>query len=237
MVGETNIAKNGSVDQKDSEKPQQLRLLHLVQAKYNKYKEYRSTRCMYVLEVGSVPLEELIDFHRNWVADEKRRTKVTGLAVLINKAIFLHVIETDNLRNLLKNIPDGIGKSVVCSVTNEIYREYPMWAIREATISKEGQTFDGTSLAVLVFESLKAMLELGRQLSLKTDQSAAVKLFMSQQREIMMRIPAPDRLEYFLSRTKELFTLTTFVDFFYKPVVCELESEVVWPHIPTFHSY
>jgi len=146
-------------------------------------------------------------------------------------------------------------KVKICCVSEEITREFPIWSVREVHLpggaanddenqqnqgnkdngnedeDEEEESEDQESLQNLLFETIKGMIEIGRQLCMKQDKDAAMKLFQSSQREIMNRFPTPDKIEYFLT-SKLLFDLQQFRDFFFTPINIKLESEHTWPVEP-----
>jgi len=142
----------------------------------------------------------------------------------------------------------------ICCVSEEITREFPIWSVRDVHLPGGAQNDDENqqntgnadngpddddeelsedqdSLRALLFETMKGMIEIGRQLQMKSDKDAAAKLFLSSQREIMNRFPTPDKIEYFLG-SKLLFDLQQFNEFFFTPIDIKLESEHSWPIEP-----
>ena len=73
--------------------------------------------------------------------------------------------------------------------------------------------------------------KIGRQLCMKEDKEAAMKLFQSSQREIMNRFPTPDKIAFFME-SKLLFDIKQFADYFFTPIDVKLESEYTWPVEP-----
>jgi len=148
----------------------------------------------------------------------------------------------------------------MCCVSEEITREFPIWSVREVNVgggAQDGEdeanskskgnkggadaaseeddedevAEDEHSLSELLFDTIKAMIGIARQLCMKPDKDAAMKLFQSSQREIMSRFPPPDKIHFFL-QSKLLFDLAQFMDFFFSPIDIKLESEHSWPIEP-----
>ena len=143
----------------------------------------------------------------------------------------------------------------ICCVSEEITREFPIWSVREVNLGGGAQggdeeannkgkadnsteeddedevSEDEDSQQGLLFDTIKAMIEIGRQLCMKPDKDAAMKLFQSSQREIMSRFPPPDKIDFFL-QSKLLFDLKQFMNFFFSPIDIKLESEHTWPIEP-----
>eukprot|EP01083_Nonionella_stella_P050713 134793_1 len=140
----------------------------------------------------------------------------------------------------------------ICCVSDEIIREFPIWSVRDVDLaggpnntdcdknkSKDNdaeedddeEEEDEEALQNVLFETMKAMIEIGRQLCMKQDKDAAMKLFQSSQREIMNRFPTPDKIQYFME-SKLLFDLQQFTDYFFSPINVKLESEYTWPVQP-----
>jgi len=136
----------------------------------------------------------------------------------------------------------------ICCVSEDIAREFPIWSMRDVEVlggnrdnaktqkekkanDEQDITEDQTALQNLLFETMKAMIEIGRQLFMKQDSDAALKLFQSSQREIMSRFPTADKIEFFLE-SKLLFDLAAFKQYFFSPINLKLESEQTWPIEP-----
>lgn len=144
----------------------------------------------------------------------------------------------------------------ICCVSEDITREFPIWSVREVNLpgghnnnddenkkqknnndngSEEDEedevSEDQESLQNLLFDAMKGMIEIGRQLCMKQDKDAAMKLFQSSQREIINRFPTPDKIEFFME-SKLLFDLKQFTDYFFTPINIKLESEHIWPIEP-----
>eukprot|EP00483_Globobulimina_turgida_P009161 UN09180 len=124
------------------------------------------------------------------------------------------------INNTNKINPELLNLNVkICCVSEEITREFPIWSVREvnlpggannddtdknkgnkdnATEEEDDQEVeDGEALQNVLFDTMKGMIEIGRQLCMKQDKDAAMKLFQSSQREIMNRFPTPDKIEFF----------------------------------------
>jgi len=143
----------------------------------------------------------------------------------------------------------------ICCVSEEITREFPIWSVREVNLGggandgdddannkgnadnaseeddEDEVEEDEDSLQELLFDTIKSMIGIARQLCMKPDKDAAMKLFQSSQREIMSRFPPPDKIEFFL-QSKLLFDLEQFMHFFFSPIDIKLESEHTWPIEP-----
>jgi len=196
----------------------------------------------HMLEVES--LDDLRDLFAKMVADSS-----TDFFRSLNSAQNVESAVHPELANL---------KVKICCVSEEITREFPIWSVREVHLpggaqhdeenqpntgnqdnvveedEEEEVSEDQGSLQNLLFETIKGMIEIGRQLCMKVekqDKDAAVKLFQSSQREIMNRFPTPDKIEYFLE-SKLLFELQQFKEFFFTPINIKLESEHTWPIEP-----
>lgn len=162
----------------------------------------------------------------------------------------------DSAQNVKRTVHPELEnlKVKICCVSEEITREFPIWSVREVHLPGGAQhdednqqnqgnkdnvteeddeevSEDADSLQTLLFDTIKGMIEIGRQLCMKQDKDAAVKLFQSSQREIMNRFPTPDKIEYFMT-SKLLFDLQQFKEYFFTPINIKLESEHTWPIEP-----
>jgi len=265
-------------------------LLDSLRASYEQNKEYRCTRVLYIGHLTSTKQKELIEeIHLNFIESVRANQEISGAFLFINNNLFYHMLEVECLESLQPLFNELIYESSndffqnidmppkqnqsklhpelehvdikICSVSEEITREFPMWSLREVELpggkhanasndekgkSKQGQKSqkqandeheeeeveeDEASLQAVLFETMKGMIEIGRQLCMKHDTDAAFKLFQSSQREIINRFPTPDKIEFFLE-SKLLFDLKGFKQYFFTPIDIKLESEFTWPIEP-----
>ena len=174
---------------------------------------------------------------------------------------FFQQIDPKNKSKQININPELSNLTVkICCISEEITREFPIWSIRQVNLpggtgnnnagNDDEQQKDKTlkqeqdedddddelsedqeSLQEILFSTMKGMIEIGRQLCMKQDNDAALKLFQSSQREIMNRFPTPDKIDFFM-QSKLLFDLKGFKQYFFEPINVKLESEYTWPIEP-----
>ena len=93
----------------------------------------------------------------------------------------------------------------ICSFTEEVPREYNIWGVRAVRLAADEWSNPKEWLKT-VFESLKNLLELGRELVGLQEEKAADFIVNSTSRQLLNRIPSFERIQAF-STLDDLFNI------------------------------
>jgi len=135
--------------------------------------------------------------------------------------------------------PRGIPllkRCAILSFTEEVPREYHIWATRSMRPQPEesselAQKLNKEPLRIM-FETLKNMLELGRDLAPMNEEKAIDFIQTSTSKQLSLKLPSTERLAAFLDRVDELCTITEWLEIYDTPIEFTLENEKVWPVEP-----
>lgn len=83
----------------------------------------------------------------------------------------------------------------------------------------------------VVFESVKNLLELGRELTSMSEEKAIDYIQTSTSRQLTSKLPSSERLCSYLT-LNELCSIEEWLEIYDRPVHFTLESEKVWPVEP-----
>lgn len=224
-----------------------ISLLDVVITDYNKYKDRRVSRLLLSGEIdlekvrGDVDEEVLkwqTNFNQKW-AREDNRNRLTGVLLCINRKCIVHCLEAptstlfEYVRSLKEKSPSNILKNTrICSFTEEVPREYPVWGFR--VLGQPEDIFDlPKNWLAFIFETLQAFLELGREVAGKTDPKAAVAYLNNGgiSRGVMVKLPTLERIQGF-AKCPDLCTPDEYLDIYDTPIEFTLEGELVWPVEP-----
>lgn len=119
----------------------------------------------------------------------------------------------------------------VCSLSEEVPREWPVFACRyQATDSLED--YEGVMDPLkTVFATLRALLELGRELQSMDAARARAYVEKGTQRTLMNAVPCVEEVVCY-KKIADLCSLQDYLDIYDAPIQVDLESEQVWPAEP-----
>jgi hypothetical protein len=128
--------------------------------------------------------------------------------------------------------------SKVLSFTEEVPREFHIWAWRALRMPADdfmnstlGLNLQRDSLKVL-FETVKNLLELGRELSGMSEEKAIDFIQTSVSRQFTSKLPTSERLQAYIHSIEDLCSIQEWLDIFDTPIEFTLENEKVWPVEP-----
>merc|ERR1712154_361896 len=163
--------------------------------------------------------------------------KITGSFIIVNNDYVLHTLEYYEEKKLQQyfyqlNQQNYFEASRVLSVIEYMPREYQGWFHRSCTISPnpDNRSFEEEDDAV-VLGCMKSLVELGNQLSIKSDYESANRLFVSNAREILNKIPNVETLRHILE-IDILFPLDAYYELLFSSWDFELSSEYLYPTQP-----
>eukprot|EP01083_Nonionella_stella_P041110 111499_1 len=239
------VEEEGQHEEEDSTNNQSL--LDVVTEDYNSARQFRCSRVILVASFAPEALEEVKEFHNVFLEKNRRdddiKDSITGGLYIINREVFVHVFESTpkivqlmlcQLREKVEQ-EELLVSSRICTMMQEVVREFPFWKMREITSAREADAdYGAAELVNTLFDSIKMLIELGRTLKgtqEKENTQAATRLFFSSRRDLLARIPNQDRIEFYLGQ-EELCSVEEFCELFHDAVEFELESELSWPIEP-----
>lgn len=130
-----------------------------------------------------------------------------------------------------------LKSSSILSFSEEVPREFHIWAFRHMKLPSDDFASSGMNLQKdglkLCFETVKNMLELGRDLSNLTEERAIDYIQTSVARQLTMKLPSAERLiAYIHTLHTDLCTLEEWLEIYDTPIEFTLENEKVWPVEP-----
>jgi len=164
---------------------------------------------------------------------------LTGALLCINRKAVVHVFEAptpilfDYLRMLKAGASTNFLKNArICSLTEEIPREFPVWGFRVLSQPEEEFVVPDNWLEC-IFQTLQGFLELGREVSGKTDPQQAQKYLETGQlsRTVAAQLPHVERIQGFVKCT-DLCSVDQYLEIYDTPIEFTLEGELVWPVEP-----
>lgn len=128
--------------------------------------------------------------------------------------------------------------SALLSFSEEVPREFHMWAFRSMRLPVDDFASSPLGLQLardavpVVFDSVRLMLELGRDLAGMTEEKAIDLVQTSQARALTTRLPTAERIKAYLHSCDELASIREWLNIYDTPIEFTLENEKVWPVEP-----
>lgn len=128
-----------------------------------------------------------------------------------------------------------LKSSKIVSFVEEVPREFNVWAWRQIRMPADDflttANLQRDSLKLL-FETVRQLLDLARELSSLPEEKAIEFLQTSMTRQLISKLPSSERLQAYITHIDDLCTMQEWLDIFDTPTDMVLESEKVWPVEP-----
>jgi len=215
-----------------------LSMLDVITDEYKKAKEHRTSRLMISAELitDKGTLDDIQRFHKDVFSSfSDNESRATGILLTINNVCMVHLVEapTKVLLALLRALSKEkvmFKNARVCSFSEELPREYRVWAARSTKTAEEEVLPKDWSR--VIFGTLKGLLELAREVLPSMSEEKSVEfLATSTTKGVMSRMPSAQRVLSF-AHCEDLCSVPEFLDIYDKPIDFTLESEKVWPVEP-----
>lgn len=131
-----------------------------------------------------------------------------------------------------------LRSSKILSFTEEVPREFHVWAFRSLRVPAQEEFMSGPGAHLerdalrLAFDTLRNMLELGRELSALTEEKAIDYVQSSVAKQLLSKLPSQEQLQAFIHAVDDLATVPEWLDIYDTPIDFTLENEKVWPVEP-----
>lgn len=151
-----------------------------------------------------VSADDVAEFHEQLTRRWSSTSLVTGALLIISGQVAVHILEapTPLLFEFLRCfLDDEEGDKIlkncrICSLTEEVPREFPVWGTRSVEVAKE--EFQAPAIWLQsIFETHKNLLEMGHELASMEDGKALAYLQNADSRHFLQRIPSPDKIKAF----------------------------------------
>lgn len=236
-VTETAANEAAKIEEEPETPVDTTSLLDVVIEEYNLEKDKRGSRILITgLIQGSTTAEHLQQLHDEFMANIKKDT-ITGACFLIDDTAFAHVMEassdtiTQYLRLLHANT-SMLTNVQICSLSEEIPREFNVWAFRSITLEDSGFEKGDMDWLEVIFGALEQFLELGKHCS-QMNQAKAVQFLQvgTDKKTLFARLPTVSQIKSF-QKCPDLFGVKEWLELFDVPIEFTLEGEKVWPVDP-----
>ena len=215
-------------------------------------------------------LDDLTKYHLEFFKSfPEKENRATGALFMLNNGAAIHLLEAPTkvlfalLRALRKdgsNSSGGTGSAPspppvlknarICSFSEEVPREYKVWAARQLKVPDEEEFQPPKDWLKAAFTLLKSFLELGREVQSMSDEKAVDYLQKNESKQFMARVPSVQHVLAY-AQCDEICAIDEFLGIYDKRIdfilgavlslVCQLrcsllfaipESEKVWPVEP-----
>ncbi len=218
-----------------------MTLLNVFLDHYSVGKDARTSRLFLIAEVDSSyqSIQQIEGFHNEFVSSQNKDEPVTGALFIINSSVCVHLLEAPSkvLMHLLRTLHESsenpstaVARNIkVVHFTEEVSRQFPIWQLRSVKIVSETDcTVSSGAVLKAVFDVMKGILELGREMKSLANSLKAQEHIHSTKNAVMQKIPSSERLRAFCA-ADELCSLSEYLQIYDAPAEFSPDSEKTWP--------